>query len=168
MNKKKIYTLSYSNTLSPAPYLYQLDVHFNFTDQGVHIKYNKYFLNREDFSEEELEEEGFSLNDDIQIDNTLNPIWATYFKQLSERTDWSSDKPLENIGNILLLRISSEQHVKYLAINKIEYQLEEIYQALLETAQIEAPLSLHLKKVHNGTDKTVELVWKFKDRLFEI
>ena len=29
MNKKKTYTLSYSNILNPAPYLYKLDVHLD-------------------------------------------------------------------------------------------------------------------------------------------
>jgi hypothetical protein len=168
MNKKKIYSLSYSNILNPPPYLYKLDVHFDFTDQGVHVKYNKHFLNREDFSEEELEDEGFSLHDDVEINSALGKNWADYFKQLTIPSNWSLDKPSENIGNTVSLLSPEEVEVQYATFNKIEYQLEEIYQAILETAQIEAPLSLHLKKVHNGSDITVELFWHFKDRLFEV
>ena len=168
MNKKKIYTLSYSNILNPPPYLYKLEIHFDFTDQGVHVKYNKQFLNREDFSEEELEDEGFSLHDDIEISSALSKNWSDYFKQLSSLSTWSIDKPSDNIGNIVSLHSTDEVEVKHTAINKIEYQLEEIYQAILESAEIEAPLSLHLKKVHNGLENTVELTWHFKDRLFEV
>ena len=168
MNKKKLYTLSYSNILNPPPYLFKLDVHFGFTDQGVHVKYNKYFLNREDFSEEELEEEGFSLQDDIEIDSTLGQNWAAYFKELTEHTNWSIDAPSENIGHTISLYTSEEATVKYFTVNKIEYQLEEILQAILENAKIEAPLSLHLKKVHNAAETAIELLWHFKDRLFEI
>ncbi|MDB5273424.1 MAG: hypothetical protein JWO58_1791 [Chitinophagaceae bacterium] len=168
MNKKKIYSLSYSNTLNPAPYLYKLDLHFNFTDQGVYLKYNKHFLNREDFSEDELEEEGFSTNDDVQIESTLSPAWTTYFKQLKEHPKWTADKPSEDIGNTLSLNTTEDESIKYLTLNKVEYLLEEVYQAILETAKIEAPLSLYLKKVHKGIDKTVELIWHFKDRLFEV
>ncbi|MBC7488201.1 MAG: hypothetical protein H7282_15780 [Cytophagaceae bacterium] len=168
MNKKKIYTLSYSNILNPPPYLYKLEIHFDFTDQGVHVKYNKHFLNREDFSEEELEEEGFSLQDDIEINSPLSKSWSDYFKQLSDLSTWGIDRPTENIGNIVSLHSTDEVEIKYTAINKIEYQLEEVYQAILESAKIEAPLSLHLKKVHISTENTVELTWHFKDRLFEV
>lgn len=168
MNKKKTYALSYSNILNPPPYLYKLDVDLDFTDQGVHVKYNKHFLNREDFSEEELEDEGFSLHDDIQIDSALSKSWAAYFKQLTDLSNWTTGKPSENIGNTISLLTSDDTSVKYLTVNKIEYLLEEIYQAILETAKIEAPLSLHLKKVQNGSELTLELVWHFKDRLFEV
>jgi len=168
MNIKKIYTLSYSNILNPPPHLYKLDVHLDFTDQGVHVKYNKLFLNREDFSEEELEDEGFSLHDDIQIDSALSKNWAAYFKQLTDLSKWSNDKPSENIGNTLSLYTSDDASVKYFTVNKIEYLLEEIYQAILESAKIEAPLSLHLKKVQNGSETALELIWHFKDRLFEV
>jgi len=168
MNKKKIYTLSYSNILNPPPFLFKLDVHFEFKDSGVHVKYNKHFLNREDFSEDELEEEGFSLQDDVEIDSTLGENWATYFKQLKEHSDWSTAEPSEKIGHTVSIYTSEEATVKYLTVNKIEYQLEEILQGILENAKIEAPLSLHLKKVHNGSETAIELLWHFKDRLFEI
>lgn len=168
MNKKKIYTLSYSNILNPPPYLYKLEIHFDFTDQGVHVKYNKQFLSREDFSEEELEDEGFSLHDDIEISSALSKNWSEYFTQLTDLSSWSVDKPSENIGNMVSLHSFDSNEIKYTAINKIEYQLEEVYQAILESAKIEAPLSLHLKKVHNGTETIVELTWYFKDRLFEV
>ncbi|MDB5257671.1 MAG: hypothetical protein JWM14_2366, partial [Chitinophagaceae bacterium] len=56
----------------------------------------------------------------------------------------------------------------YATLNKIEYQLEEVYQAILESAEIEAPLSLHLKKIHNGSEILIQLSWHFKDRLFEV
>jgi hypothetical protein len=168
MNKKKIYTLSYSNLLNPPPFLFKLDIHFDFTDQGIHVKYNKHFLNREDFSEEELEEEGFSLQDDVQLDSTLGKNWSIYFKQLIDHSNWSIDEPSENIGHTVSLYTNEEATIKYLTVNKIEYQLEEILQAILENAKIEAPLSLHLKKVHKGSETALELVWYFKDRLFEI
>jgi hypothetical protein len=167
MNKKKIYTLSYSNTLDPAPYLYQLDIHFDFTEQGVHVKYNKHFLNREDFSEEELEEEGFSRHDDIEIDSTLGANWAAYFESLIHHADWTGDKPYDNIGQTVSLCTKDDVTIHYLVLNKIEYHVEEVYQAILENAKIESPLSLHLKKIHNGSEGNVELLWHFKDRLFE-
>ncbi|MDB5256114.1 MAG: hypothetical protein JWM14_809, partial [Chitinophagaceae bacterium] len=113
MNKKKLYTLSYSNILNPPPYLYKLDIHFDFTDHGVHVKYNKLFLSREDFSEEELEEEGFSLHDDVEINSALSRSWATYFKQLIDLSNWSPDKPSENIGNTVSLHSPDEAEIKY-------------------------------------------------------
>jgi hypothetical protein len=167
MNKKKIYTLSYSNLLNPAPYLYKLDLMLEFTDLGVQVKYNKHFLNREDFSEDELEDEGFSLHDDIEINSPLGESWTAYFRQLIDLPTWTKDKPSENIGNTVSICTSEDNTLSYLALNRVEYLIEEVYQAILETAKIEAPLSLHLKKVHNGVETALELVWHFKDRQFE-
>lgn len=168
MNKKKIYRLSYSNVLNPPPYLYRLDIELEFVDREVEIKYNKHFLDREEFSEEELEEEGFSTNDDFKLAGKLNQNWAVYFQELVEKSNWTSEKPSEGFGYTLCKFNPDQSQPEYLTINRIEYLMEEIYQAILETNKIEAPLSIELIKVLTGSEKTVKLTWHFKDRRFEM
>ncbi len=169
MKKDFFYTLHYTNTNTPPPFLYELMVHFTIHEDKVDIKYEKHFLDREQFSEEELEDEGFSMNDDSLVDASLNKVWVDYFTQLLSLKTWCSLSELKDVANNNYIRLSKQgAEDQYLVLDGIEYQLEEVLQAQLETLEIESPLSIVLRKNLSKTNIDSELYWGFKDRIFEV
>ena len=169
MKKDFFYSLYYSNVNTPPPYLYELNVNFTVFDDKVQIEYLKTFLDRAQLSEEELEDEGFTLNDDSQIESELKGEWVNYFKSLANHKDWSkTDNSEEDFNNNFISMTTLGGEAQFLMLNGIEYHLEELLQALVESLEIEAPLSILIRK--NEAQKIVdtELYWSFKDRIFEI
>jgi len=169
MKQDFFYSLHYSNLNTPSPFLYELRVDFTIHPDKVDIKYHKHFLDREQFSAEELEEEGLSTNDDSTVEATLNKAWVNYFNELLKHPNWSSVPEKDDLQNNNYIQLSKEGSAdQYLILDGIEYQLEEILQAQLETLEIEAPLSIFLRKNLSKTIIESELYWGFKDRLFEV
>lgn len=169
MKKDFFYSLHYSNINTPPPFLYQLRLDFSIHAEKIDISYHKEFLDRAQFSEEELEEEGFSANDNSKIEASLNTSWVQYFTDFVQKTNWSPIKEDEELHNNNYIRLSTKNgEDQYRIIDGIEYELEEILQALVESLEIEAPLSIFMRKNHKGNIYETELYWSFKDRRFEV
>jgi hypothetical protein len=169
MKKDFFYSLHFSNINTPPPYLYELVVNFTIDKDKVQILYTKTFLDRDQFTDEELEEEGFSTNDDSQIEAELQGEWLNYFKSLISNPNWSStDTSLEDFNNNYISLTQADNSPQHLILNGIEYQLEEILQALVESLEIEAPLSIIFRQNKAKVIVDTELYWSFKNRAFEI
>lgn len=162
------YSLHYSNINTPPPFLYDLSIAFNIKNDKVEIKYQKQFIDREQFSEEELEEEGFSTQDDSLVEGELDGAWLTFFKTLIANPNWTKNTKTESFNNNVLRLSSTDSEDLYLIQDGIEYQLEEILQALVESLQIEAPLSIFMRQHKGGKISESELYWSFKDRICSI
>ncbi len=169
MKKYFFYSLYYSNINTPPPFLYELRVDFSIHPEKIDIIYQKEFLDRAQFSEEELAEEGFSTNDDSRIETSLGGTWISYFKDFVEKSKWSPLVKNEELYNNNYITLSSqESEDQYRIQDGIEYELEELLQALVESLEIEAPLSIYMRKNTAGKIEETELYWSFKNRLFEI
>jgi hypothetical protein len=108
------------------------------------LNYQLRYPDREELTDEELADEGFSRDDDRDLTVEVAPVWQTELLALLEDTR-SSRQP--NVGrNEVLLKLtrSGGQVDEFYPQNSAEweYLLQEVIQAALETAQLEAKLQL--------------------------
>jgi hypothetical protein len=168
MKKDLFYALHYSNLNTPPPFLYELTVNFTIDQEKVDICYEKHYVDRAQCTIEELEEEGFTDNDDSSIEASLNSAWIPYFEHLVQKQSWVSKLEEQTLYSNNVVRLSSTGHEDlYQEIDGIEYELEELLQALVETLDIEAPLSIFMRRNESGSLLDTELYWSFKNRAFE-
>lgn len=142
----------------PAPYSH----HISFTatvnsKQELQTSFRIEYLDREELTEEEIESEGFTGDDDFAWEGTLAPAWTAQITRLLGRTDYhkAGRQPAESENWITVegeadsaFSGSPRNHEEW------EYLSQELMQAVYETARLEAPLRItYLKLEKDGSDR---------------
>lgn len=156
----------------PAPFAHAIEINgvIGQNPSGgiphLEISFELTYLDREGFTEEELIEEGFSLNDNFTWKGILPKIW--------------SDVVFGNLKSAHVLHIKSlEPHQEFWQIDfegktfypkdseQFKYLIEELQQAVYEKAEKEFPLKLTFLKNQSGELIEVEICASFVERKLE-
>ncbi|WP_114750750.1 hypothetical protein [Pleomorphovibrio marinus] len=153
----------------PAPYSHQFKIKLVFGKNFINTQFDINYLDREELSEEEILNEGFSLNDDFSFVGELPKIWEPVLKNLYSNSKWSHQKMLDDQGGIKVL--AKDKHgkiVRSIALNPKEwhYYSQELIQAIYEISKKEAPLQIRYKQVTHNKTMLYELTFKFATRKF--
>jgi hypothetical protein len=152
------------NTPPPYSYAYILKGEIK---ENLHLHYQIQYTHREDLSLEEIVGEGFSPNDDLDLDGTVSKDWAEQVNLLLKKT-----KPSKYIESAhlnffeIILKDKEGKEEKIFPHNQEEweYLCEELSQALLEERQVERPLQIHLKKISPLESIDYQLTVQFSKR----
>jgi hypothetical protein len=139
--------------LVPAPYANAVELSLKFLPEGLHYAYDLAFLDRADFSIEDLEEEGFSEHDDLKLEGNLPQVWADVFSKTIENTKKLHISELKEEQAFWLIE---EGGVHFYPGNSAVWEqlLDEFKQAILEAHEIEAPLQITVLRIgEEGTSK---------------
>jgi hypothetical protein len=137
--------IEYNSGLVPPPFShnFKLRISFgkNFLDTQLELKYT----DREELSEEEIYEEGFTLDDDYTFAGEVPKVWEAPLKELYARSKWSNKKLDEEGGIRLLAKDGHGQLVRTIPVNQQDWQFfaQEYIQAIYELNKKEAPLTIH-------------------------
>lgn len=138
--------------------------------EGLRVKYEIAYLHRDELSEEEIFDEGFTLNDDWAVEESLPAVWSQALNEqlrhhpLRQRTNGAEGPSLE-------VQVKGEaEFTGYLAEPEPwSYFLQELIQALLEASGQEMPFKLHYLEVENKeVHKEVELEASFVERSISV
>lgn len=148
MNFKNI-TIEYHYLELPAPYTYTKTLKISLKESLLTTEYALNYTDREEFTEDELLDEGFTGEDDESWQGNLNTNWLQTLEQLTDL------KPGEKASssNECIVRVDGTIHETYGNENKWDYFIQEITQAIYETAEWEAPLNIRFCKKNSDTDK---------------
>lgn len=162
--------IRYQTRSLPPPYSYQYTLELRSEDQAVRVRLDWKYTDRDELTDEEIEEEGFSANDDFFWQGTLPVVWGAALHDLLRETRWVSETA--NDGSFLSVTVSEPSgevtggspHDQA----EWEYFLQEVVQAVYEAAQRERPLQLAYLSFAGG--KPVELRWEasFLQRRFTL
>ena len=143
----------------PPPYYntYNLEVRLceGETPASFEIKY----LHREELSEEEIFEEGFSLEDDWQWKGNLPENWKEAIKTHIGKQSWprKPEKPDPNDAILNISLLDSQGNKLFEGqpadLSSWEYFLQELIQAIYETGEKEAPFLLQYREIASGQDQ---------------
>ncbi|WP_332912304.1 hypothetical protein [Algoriphagus boritolerans] len=95
-----------------------------------------HYTEREELSEEEIFDEGFTPDDDYRYKGQLNSVWIKPLQQLFDKTRWTS-KDIEDGGiTVTAIEKGKDEGVK-IPSNQEEWQLmaQDLIQAIYETAK---------------------------------
>lgn len=175
VNRKnlKYFSAQFQITSVPPPYSYQYHIECWFHKTHLHVKYEIKYLNRENIEEEEIFEEGFTLNDDYSWEGDLLDVWKNAIIEMVEPVIFKSQDD-HSSGNdpALILTwqdIDGKEESGTPENNEAwEYFLQELTQAVYEESKKEAPLVIQYKEVNKKDDITkITIKPKFSSRHIE-
>ena len=151
---KSIHIRFDAGNLVPAPYHYAYSLDIQMAEGKVNYKIE--YLHREELTEEEITDEGFTMEDDWQWEGTLTEAWQGALKEQIQKQSWpkkpASPRPEE--ANLHLRLVGQDDNVLFdgipADIASWEYFLQELVQAIYEIAQREAPFQLVYKEIGSG------------------
>lgn len=160
--------LEYDSGITPPPFSYTFKLRVGFDKNFVNAQFDIHYTDREEISEEEILNEGFSLDDDYSYVGELPRIWEPPFKALYSQSSWSNKKTLEPSGGMKVL--AKDVHGKIIRAipnNQEEWQYlaQEFIQAIYEIDKKEAPLRIQYLIVSDSGEKNLyQMTMKFSTR----
>ncbi|HSY62709.1 MAG TPA: hypothetical protein VK796_12580 [Cytophaga sp.] len=146
MNFKNI-TIEYHYLDVPAPFCYTKTLKIKATDISLHVDYLLKFTDREDFSIADLEDEGFTGEDNENWTGDLHLNWLESIDSITNLK--KGDKATS--ANECIVHVDGNLLETYGNENKWDYFIQEITQAIYETATWEQALTIRFCK--KETDK---------------
>lgn len=125
------------------------------------------YLDRDQLTEEEILDEGFSMTDDFSWKGTLPDVWKDILYGNLKSARPLKIKGLEPHQHFWQLDFDGQSFYPSNA-EKLTYLLEEIQQAIFEKAERELPLDLIFFKNQSGETKEVSIKASFVERRVEI
>lgn len=153
--------LSYQTQELPPPYAFaaSFEIALDLDRENVEIAFQLVYLDREDLSEEELSDQGFTGDDDFSWQGYLGKKWIPILSSL---------KSLEYLTEP---REDSYLHVVIDGVEKgfpavaQEEVIQELIQGVFESAKRETPLKIQIADKHLNL---TALTWEFGPRRFLI
>jgi hypothetical protein len=151
----------------PAPYAHAIEINGvigqNQVANDLEISFELTYLAREEFTEDELLEEGFSLNDDFSWKGTLPKIWSDVVFGSLKSANELFIKSLEPHQDFWQVDFEGETFYPK-DTDQFKYLIEELQQAVYEKAEKEAILKLTYLKNQGGENIEVEVTASFVER----
>ena len=147
------YKIEISNT-SPDKYL--VDLHIEYYD-------------RDEISEEEIFEEGFSLDDDYSWKGNLPLVWGQEIENKLKSANWKKKSPRRDDGSEFTIRLVQHNQSEILHPATIRVWgifVQEIIQAIFELSKKEAPLQIgFLAGSSDNQSQKIDLTYSFANRV---
>lgn len=128
---------------------------------------NLQYTHREELTEEEIINEGFTLNDDYSYEGDLPKVWEKPVKSLLATSKWHLGELEEEEGGILVIASDSQGSTeRKIPNNQQEWQLlaQDLIQAIYELSKKEAPLRINYLSIGPNASKEVALTMEFAQR----
>ncbi|MDJ1467352.1 hypothetical protein [Xanthocytophaga flava] len=155
----------------PPPYCYYYHIKGLVSPNDIKIDFSWVYHNREGLTQEEIEDEGFTGQDDFSWKGNISRIWLPLMEELlkNSRTTTKTDT---NDQPFLELTFKTQKNVIFQgcpdSIWNWEYFLQEFIQGIYETSGKEAPLLIRYKKIAAQSTLFCSLKIQFKDRSVSI
>ncbi|MCE7039451.1 hypothetical protein [Dyadobacter sp. CY312] len=156
----------------PAPfshfYTLELDIH---SKDDVKVDFAIKYTDREDLDEDEILDEGFSLDDDYSWKGAVPALWITEFQTIlasSKIIRQREEKEFEDFVEIELLENDKRVTVYPVDKERWAYFLQEFMQAIFEASGKEKPFELSFLTIDGGKSDLIELRATFADKAFAL
>jgi hypothetical protein len=155
-----------TNELTPAPYAHAIEITLKEEEKELVINFEITYLGREELEPDEIYQEGFTENDDLQWSGKLGINWLNCFKSFSKKLSLISKETLEE--EEIFWNITHNDKTGYPENEELALQFtQELQQAILEATETEAPLLI--KVLRNDMQQNQEIFFEasFKNRTFQ-
>lgn len=153
----------------PPPFSHQILLTLDFKENFIDTKFEIAYTYRDELTDEEILEEGFTGNEDLAWAGELSKAWeAPILALVGKTSEKFNTKALEEEQNFLEINVN--QKLKGNPVNQEtwEYLLQELTQSVYETYGKEAPFKLIFKRIEKDkSTSTFELNLHYTDRKVE-
>lgn len=149
----------------PPPYANQIEVKITPDENaGIEVDFSQTYLQRDELEEEDILEEGFTPDDDIQWNGTLNNEWKKAFEQIWEKR--TKPKNLSSSAHDFFELMDEEEKSAPKNPADAKRFLEQMQQAIFEMDGREAALNIAVKEIGNDGERSTILTASFKNRSY--
>lgn len=152
----------------PPPYANKIIIEVRNSDQnqeGIEIRFTQTYLDREGLDEEEILEEGFSLEDDVFWEGRLNNTWQEAILASAEKL-----KPYRevtsSVHDTLFIKEENEKFTPF-NVDQTKRLIEQMQQAIFELIGRESPLRIEIRQISKHEERSTTLKASFADRNYE-
>lgn len=163
MNTYSIYYTTEDSV--PAPYAHQIQFDAPDGDENFEIKFKIQFMDREDLDSDEIMAEGFTENDDFEWNGKLHECWQSEFQNLLNDTKVQG-KP-KNFNQVYIAENNEEAFAPMQQAEWVFF-IQNVTQAVFETAGKELPYEMQLVQVKDGVTIENEVIAKFLDKSIKL
>ncbi|ODS82634.1 MAG: hypothetical protein ABS46_08285 [Cytophagaceae bacterium SCN 52-12] len=156
----------------PPPYSHIYNITVDENPAYLTLSFKLRYTDRDELSEEEILEEGFGPDDDFTWSGKLNKIWKQQLDALLAATRFYNNP---SSGGDFTVEVVSKTGTadKREYVSKKEaagwvYFIQELKQAILESEQLEAPLTIEYLKIGSGPAVHLVLNGSFTSRTFTV
>jgi hypothetical protein len=164
--------IDYDSGVLPPPFSHIFKLKVGFEKSFINTQLDIQYTDREELNEEEIINEGFTLNDDYSYIGEIPTVWAQPLKSLYARSKWSHKKTLDTEGGIKVLAKDLHGKVTRTIPNNQQewlYLAQEVIQAVYEINKKEAPLTIRYKVIEaNHQELSYELTVRFATRKIDL
>lgn len=140
-----------TSDLVPPPYAHSIELELRWEDNApIQAHFHLTYLGREELSQEELEEEGFTGQDDIEQQVFLPEIWFPEVQRMAKSKESLPKTVLEEQEDYWEIRINDQAGFYPAQPAFWANFLQEIQQAILEVGGLEHPLHIELSRGEQG------------------
>lgn len=163
--------IRYQTLSLPPPYSYVYTLHLEPTPDALRVHLDWQYTDRDELTEEEIGEEGFTPDDDFRWQGTLPPVWVPVVLAQAEQTSLVTDPPPGD--SELLLTLTNPSGAVTTGVpreaERWEYLLQELIQGVYEVAERELPFRMRYRSIPSaGRPIDLTLEAHFAQRRFTI
>jgi len=153
----------------PPPFSHQILLSLDFQNDFIDTKFEIAYTYRDELSDEEILDEGFTGEENVAWAGELSNAWKVpILELLAQMPEKSNQKAIQEEQNFLELVVNGKTYGNPKNQEEWEYLLQELSQAVYETYGKELPFSLTFKKVDSNKSVSIfELILHYTDRRVE-
>ena len=136
----------YQTPTLPPPYSYAYTLRAELLPQRVAIQLDWQYTDRDELSEEEIGEEGFSMDDDFRWQGDLPGVWKPVLRELVAQTRWLPAAASAEGSDTLVVAVTEAPGGVPDDVARWEYLLQELVQAVYEASGRERPLQIRYRE----------------------
>ena len=162
-------TFEYNTGPIPAPFCHRYKIIIlKKSNNEYQVDLNLEYYGREEITEEEIVEEGFSLDDDYSWSGNLPLVWGQEIEKKLSSANWKKKPTRREDGSDFIIRLLQDKKSEVLqpASSRIwEIFIQEIIQAIFELSKKEAPLQISfLSGSSSNQSKKIDFTFSFANR----
>ena len=157
--------LEYDSGIVPPPFSHVFRLALDWSKGSFSAQLYLHYTDREELTEQEIFDEGFSLEDDYRYQGNVPSVWIGPVKQLLQATHWTK-KSIDEGGITLTLMEGTKSGGLKIPSNQEEWQMmaQDLIQAIYELEKKEAPLTVQYRKVEREQISDLSLTIHFSNR----
>ena len=168
-NIKQIQIKFETADIMPPPFSHQVILTMDFEEKGINTIFDIAYTYRDELSDEEILEEGFTGEEDLAWAGEISNAWKkSILYLLSHTPEEPNQKALNEEQNFFELSIDGNIYGNPKNQDRWEYLLQELMQAAYETYGKEMPFKLIFRKLEQrNTFSELALILHYTNRTVE-
>lgn len=162
--------IEFDSGIIPPPYSHVYRLSLDWSSAELIAELELHYTDREELTEEEILDEGFSLNDDYSYKGALDYVWKKVVSVEFEKTKWSGRQLDEGGLTLAAIEHGKTGPAKAPADQEAWQMLaQDVIQAIYETSKKEAPLTVNYRQVtnENSTDCSITMNFSTREAVFK-